>query len=98
MIRLDLSLHIINMKKLSILILLFLIVSCKTITPNKQTIKCTVTLSTKETRYSDLIPGHYWKLETDCGYLLTSNCEYFVGDTVSIEILDFTAMSHKQIY
>jgi hypothetical protein len=86
------------MKNLFIAISLLTIVSCKTITPIKQTVKCTVTLATKESRYSGLTPDYYWKLETDCGYYLTSNCEYRVGDTVSIEILDFTAMSHKQIY
>jgi hypothetical protein len=72
--------------------------ACKTISPVKQEVKCVVTKVSQVYRYPGTLPDYYWSMETDCGYYVTSNCEYRIGDTVSVEFLDFTAMSHKQIY
>jgi hypothetical protein len=83
------------MKTIYLIIALFLISACNSLTPipreeNCDSVKCVVTKIKKEYRYPGTLPDYYWKIETTCGYTLTSNCEYSIGDTIIVKIISST--------
>ena len=82
--------------RMYLLIFALLITSCNSSISNNReehldSVKCIVTKATKTYRYPGTLPDYSWKLETDCGYTLSSNSFYSIGDTISVKVIDVSS-------